>query len=54
VVASYPIVLAKGGKNRQAAEAFISLVLSEEGQAALQQHGFLPAGATSKSALPSP
>jgi molybdate transport system substrate-binding protein len=54
VVASYPIALAKGGKNQQVAEAFISLVLSGEGQAALQQHGFLPAGSTSKSALPSP
>jgi molybdate transport system substrate-binding protein len=42
VVATYPIALVKGGKNRQTAEAFISLVLSEDGQRVLARNGFLP------------
>jgi molybdate transport system substrate-binding protein len=54
-LASYPIALAKGGKNREGARAFIRLLLSEEGQRVLQQQGLLAAGAvTSTSAPPSP
>ncbi len=43
VLASYPIALVKGTKNQEAAEAFISLVLGEEGQRVLGQKGFLRA-----------
>ena len=42
VLASYPIALVKGGTGREAAEVFISLVLSEEGQRVLSRNGFLP------------
>jgi molybdate transport system substrate-binding protein len=42
VLASYPIALVKGGKSREAAEAFTSLALGEEGQRVLRQYGFLP------------
>ncbi len=52
VIASYPIARVKGANNPEAAQAFIALVLSDEGQAVLRRHGFLPA--TSTSALPSP
>jgi len=55
VPASYPIALVKGGQSEEAGKAFITLVLSEEGQRVLQQHGLLPAGALrSRSALRSP
>jgi len=50
VLASYPIALVKGTKNQEAAAAFISLVLSDEGQRVLSQNGFLPA----TTAAPSP
>lgn len=36
----YPIALVKGTKNEADAKAFIALVLSEEGRAVLQKHGF--------------
>jgi molybdate transport system substrate-binding protein len=52
VIASYPIAKVKASKNGEAAQAFIALVLSDEGQAVLTKHGFLPA--TSTSAPPSP
>lgn len=52
VIASYPIARVKASKNAQAAQAFIALVLSDEGQSVLRKHGFLPA--TSTSAPPSP
>jgi molybdate transport system substrate-binding protein len=51
VVASYPIALVKAAKNQEAAEAFISLVVGEEGQRVLRQNGFFP---RSTSAPPSP
>ena len=51
VVASYPIALVKGAKNQEAAEAFISLVVGEEGQRVLGRNGFLP---RSTSGPPSP
>ncbi len=38
---TYPIALTKAASNRAAAEAFIAFVLSAEGQAILQQHGFI-------------
>jgi molybdate transport system substrate-binding protein len=38
---TYPIAPTKAAANRVAAEAFIAFVLSAEGQAILQQHGFL-------------
>jgi len=43
VVARYPIAVLKGSRKTEAAQAFVDLVLSEEGQRVLQQHGFLPA-----------
>jgi molybdate transport system substrate-binding protein len=50
VLASYPIARVKGAKNREAAEAFMKLVLSDEGQRVLGENGFV----TSRSAHPSP
>jgi molybdate transport system substrate-binding protein len=43
VIARYPIAMLKGARNAEAAQAFVDLVLSEEGQRVLQQHGFLRA-----------
>ncbi|MBI3249482.1 MAG: molybdate ABC transporter substrate-binding protein [Deltaproteobacteria bacterium] len=40
-LAAYPIALTTDAPNRAAAEAFVALVLSAEGQAILQQYGFL-------------
>jgi molybdate transport system substrate-binding protein len=42
VIALYPIGLVKGGGNAEAARSFVDLVLSEEGQHVLEQHGMLP------------
>jgi molybdate transport system substrate-binding protein len=44
VEAAYPIVTVKGTKDSNLAGAFISYVLSSEGQAVLQSFAFLPAG----------
>jgi molybdate transport system substrate-binding protein len=44
VEAAYPIVTVKGTKDSSLAGAFISYVLSPDGQAVLQSFGFLPAG----------
>ena len=41
-VAAYPIALTQSVQNRTAAEAFISFVLSADGQALLQAHHFIP------------
>jgi len=41
-VATYPIALTQSVQNRPAAEAFISFVLSAQGQALLQAHHFIP------------
>jgi molybdate transport system substrate-binding protein len=46
VLASYPIALVKGTKHEEAAEAFVSLVLGQEGQRVLGQNGFLQATET--------
>ena len=45
-LASYPVAALKNALNRAAAEAFITLLLSEEGQAVLQRFNFLPAAAS--------
>ena len=50
VLASYPIALVKGRKNQEAAQAFVSLVLGEEGQRVLGQNGFLRATETAPGA----
>lgn len=41
-LATYPIALTQGVRNRVAAEFFISFVLSSEGQAVLKAHNFIP------------
>jgi molybdate transport system substrate-binding protein len=41
-IATYPIALTQSVQNRPAAEAFISFVLSAQGQALLQAHHFIP------------
>lgn len=43
VIASYPIVLARGGREPDAAKAFLELVLSSEGQQILERRGLIPA-----------
>jgi molybdate transport system substrate-binding protein len=42
VDARYPIAVLKGAPNPAAAEAFVALVLSREGQQVLAAFGFLP------------
>jgi molybdate transport system substrate-binding protein len=42
VVATYPIATVKAGKAQDAAQAFIDLVLSGQGQEVLHRYGFLP------------
>jgi molybdate transport system substrate-binding protein len=42
VEARYPIAIIKGAPNAALAQAFIALVLSPDGQAALKRHGFEP------------
>ncbi len=46
VVAQYPIAVVKGGPNQDAANAFISYLLSPAGQAVLSKYGFVPAPAS--------
>lgn len=41
-IATYPIALTQSVQNRPAAAAFISFVLSAEGQALLRAHNFMP------------
>jgi molybdate transport system substrate-binding protein len=43
VIATYPIVQIKGGRNPDAAKAFIAFVRSETGQRALEKRGFVVA-----------
>ncbi len=40
----YPLALIKGAANEGEAKAFVSLLLSPQGQAVLQKYGFRPAG----------
>ena len=42
VVATYPIATVKASKAQQQAQAFMDLVLSDQGQQVLQKYGFLP------------
>jgi molybdate transport system substrate-binding protein len=42
VLATYPIATVKAGKAQDKAQAFVDLVVSDQGQRVLQQHGFLP------------
>jgi molybdate transport system substrate-binding protein len=42
VVATYPVATVKAGKARDKAQAFMDLVLSDQGQQVLEQYGFLP------------
>ena len=42
VTTSYPIAVIKACGNKAVAQAFVALVLSIRGQAALRRHGFLP------------
>lgn len=42
IIATYPIAVTSNAANVPAAEAFIAFVLSQEGQAILQEHGFQP------------
>jgi molybdate transport system substrate-binding protein len=53
VSASYPIAPLKASRDRELADAFIDLVLSEEGQAVLARHGFVPVNAAA-AATPAP
>jgi len=41
VIASYPMALVRGGAEPEAAREFMDLVLSSEGQQALERHGLL-------------
>lgn len=43
VIATYPIAVLRSAPHRAAARAFVEGVLSKRGQAALADHGFLPA-----------
>lgn len=43
VVASYPIAVLRGARDRAAAERFVALVLSQRGQAILAKHRMRPA-----------
>jgi molybdate transport system substrate-binding protein len=43
VVATYPIAVARAAHNRAAADAFITFLLSSDGQKLLQGFGFTPA-----------
>jgi molybdate transport system substrate-binding protein len=42
VVATYPIATVKASGNQQQAQAFVDLVLSDQGQQVLERYGFLP------------
>jgi molybdate transport system substrate-binding protein len=42
VVATYPIATVKAGKAQDKAQAFMDLVLSDQGQQVLSRYGFLP------------
>lgn len=42
VTATYPIASVKAGKAQDKAQAFMDLVLSDQGQQVLKQYGFLP------------
>ncbi len=45
ILAAYPIALIKSGREQDAAKAFVDLVLSTDGQQALERHGLIPVSA---------
>jgi molybdate transport system substrate-binding protein len=47
VTATYPIARVKAGRSPEAAQAFLDLVLSAEGQRVLAEHGLMPVASTS-------
>jgi len=47
VIATYPIARVKAGPAPEAAQAFLELVLSADGQRVLQQYGLMPVASTS-------
>jgi molybdate transport system substrate-binding protein len=47
VVATCPIARVKAGRSPEAAQAFLDLVLSAEGQRVLAEHGLMPVASTS-------
>lgn len=53
VLAAYPIALARGAKNQDAARAFIALVLSADGQRVLEANGLMAARAGDSAVGPS-
>jgi len=42
LLAAYPIAIVEGSQNSELAQDWIDLVLSDEGQAVLEKHGFIP------------
>jgi ABC-type molybdate transport system substrate-binding protein len=42
VLATYPIATVKASKAQDKAQAFMDLVLSDQGQQVLKKYGFLP------------
>ena len=44
VIATYPIAAVSESQNPELAQAWVDLVLGEEGQSVLEENGFLPAG----------
>lgn len=54
VVAEYPVAIVKGAANEAGARAFIAYLLSAEGQAILQQWGFVPIAPTTAHSIIAP
>jgi len=52
VIAEYPIGVVKSSRHPEAAQAFVDLVRSDEGQRVLQRHGLLPAAAAAPAPRP--
>jgi molybdate transport system substrate-binding protein len=52
VIAEYPIAVVKASRHPEAAQAFVDLVRSDEGQRTLQRHGLLPATAAAPAPRP--
>jgi len=42
LLAAYPIAIVEWSQNSELAQDWIDLVLSDEGQAVLEKHGFIP------------
>jgi molybdate transport system substrate-binding protein len=52
VIAEYPIAVVKSSRHPEAAQAFVDLVRSDEGQRILRQHGLLPPTAAAPAPRP--